>query len=181
MDRPRQRTEGTVQQCRPCHDVRVSFLGLSFLLLFAGCAQFDQLMGKPAASAESQPPAQSANPVPNVSTPASEKSPVLTDESANKPTAKKKADGSHPASAAKDTHPQAPSHAPAHPVTPATGTAKQPEPELKQADQGKALAKEKKPREAADKKSTKKPPAEDVFLSPIPLPSKPAAIGGSGG
>ena len=167
MDRPRQRTEGTVQQYRPCHDGRVSFLGLSFLLLFTGCAQFDQLMGKPAASAEPQPPAQSANPVPNVSAPASEKSPVPTDEPANKPTAKKKADGLHPASTAKDT--------------PATGTAKQLEPELKQADQGKALAKEKKPREAADKKSTKKPPAEDVFLSPIPLPSKPAAIGGSGG
>jgi hypothetical protein len=183
MDRPRQRTEGTAKQCRPCHGGYVSSLGLSFLLLFAGCAQFDQLMGKQAASAEPQPPAQSANPAPNVSTPASEKSPVQAGESAPKPTAKKKTDGSHPASVANEPHP----HAPAHQVAPTAGTAKQLEPELKQADQDK---KEKKSHVAADKKSTKKspksqaesqPPTEDVFLSPVPLPSKPAAIGGSGG
>lgn len=170
MDRPRQRTEGTVQQCRPCHNAFVSFLGLSFLLLFAGCAQFDQLMGKQAASAEPQPLTQSENPASNVSTPASEKNPAQAVESASKPTAKKKTDGSHPA--------------------------KQSEPELKQTDQDKVLAekdqlrKEKKSHAAADRKSTKKspksqaesqPPTEDVFLSPIPLPSKPAAIGGSGG
>jgi hypothetical protein len=129
-------------------------------------------MGKQAASTEPQPPAQSANPAPNVSTPASEKNPVQAGESAPKPTAKKKTDGSHPASVANEPHP----HVPAHQVAPTTGTAK--EPELKQADQDK---KEKKSRVATDKKSTKKPPAEDVFLSPVPLPSKPAAIGGSGG
>jgi hypothetical protein len=161
MDRPRQRTEGTVQQCRPCHDGFASFLGVSFLLLFTGCAQLDQLMGKQAASTEPQPPAQSTDSAPSVATPASGKSPVQAGESAPKLSTKKK-----------------------------------PESELKQADQDKALAendqlrKEKKSHVASDKKSTKKspkshaesqPPAEDVFLSPVPLPSKPAAIGGSGG
>lgn len=174
MDRPRQRTEGTVQQYRPCHDGFAPFLGVSFLLLFTGCAQLDQLMGKQAASAEPQLPALGANPAPSISAPASEGSPVRAGEPAPKPTAKKKTDGSHPASVAKEPHP----HAPAHQVAPTAGTVKQPEPELKQADQDK---KEKKSRAAADKKSTKKPPTEDVFLSPIPLPSKPAAIGGSGG
>lgn len=173
MDRPTHRTEGTPQQCRPCHDGFAPFLGFSFLLLFTGCAQLDQLMGKPAASAESQPPAQSANTAPGISAPASGKSPVQAGETAQRPAAKKKTDESRPA-----------------------GSAKQPEPELKQAYQDKALAesdqlkKEKKSRVASDKKSTKKPPksqvesqppTEDVFLSPIPLPSKPAAIGGSGG
>ena len=174
MSRLRQRTGGTVQQCRPCHyDGLAPFLGVSFLLLLTGCAQLDQLMGKQAASAGPQPLAQSANSAPGVAAP----------EPAPKPAAKKKTDGSLPASVTKEPHPQAP----AHQVAPTAGTVKQPEPELKQADQDK---KEKKSRVAADKKSTKKPsksqaasqpPTEDVFLSPIPLPSKPAAIGGSGG
>jgi hypothetical protein len=180
MDRPRQRTEGAVQQYRPCHDGFAPFLGVAFLLLFTGCAQFDQLMGKQTAP---QQPAQSTNSTPAVSTSVSENNPVQTAEPASKPAAKKKTDGSHPAGVAKEPHPQAP----AHQVAPTAGTAKQSEPELKQADQDKVLAgkdqlkKEKKSRAAADKKSTKKPPAEDAFLSPIPLPSKPAAIGGSGG
>jgi hypothetical protein len=59
------------------------------------------------------------------------------------------------------------------------------------ATQEKALAekKETKSHVAADKKPKKlpksqtepQPPTEDVFLSPVPLPTKPAAIGGSGG
>ena len=183
MSRLRQRTGGTVQQCRPCHyDGLAPFLGVSFLLLLTGCAQLDQLMGKQAASAGPQPLAQSANSAPGVSAP----------EPAPKPAAKKKTDGSLPASVTKEPHPQAP----AHQVAPTAGTVKQPEPELKQTDQDKVLAekdqfrKEKKSHVATDKKSTKKspksqaesqPPTEDVFLSPVPLPSKPAAIGGSGG
>jgi hypothetical protein len=73
--------------------------------------------------------------------------------------------------------------------------AKPPEADLKKSDQDRVLAekdqlkKEKKSRATSDKKSKKspksgtesKPSTEDVFLPPIPLPSKPAAIGGSGG
>lgn len=180
MDRPRQRTEGVLQQCRSYHDGRGSFLGLSFLLLFAGCAQFDQLIGKQAAPAEPQPLTQSADSAPSAAAPEPARSPAQVAEPAPKPAAKKKTDGSHPASVTKE------------PPAPAAGPAKQ----MEQADKDKILAEkdqpktEKKSRVAADKKSTKKspksqaeskPPTEDVFLSPIPLPSKPAAIGGSGG
>jgi hypothetical protein len=54
------------------------------------------------------------------------------------------------------------------------------------------LVKEKKSRTASDKNNKKskkpskshaksEPQGEDAFLPPLPLPSKPAAIGGSGG
>jgi len=53
------------------------------------------------------------------------------------------------------------------------------------------LVKEKKSRTASDKNKKSKKPSkshaksepqgEDAFLPPLPLPSKPAAIGGSGG
>jgi hypothetical protein len=67
-----------------------------------------------------------------------------------------------------------------------------PAPEIKSAAPEKALADkdaakpEKKPRAASDKKSKKKSkpeqaPTGEAFLPPVPLPSKPAAIGGSGG
>jgi len=148
MGRSRQQTKCSWRQRRPYHHGLITFLGVSFLLLFAGCAQLDQLMGKQAASDE-QPPAQNANAAP-----------------------------------AKNQ------------VAPAAGVVKHPQPDPKQADHDKALAerdqpqKEKKSHVASDKKSTKKPPkpqaesqppTEDVFFSPVPLPSKPAAIGGSGG
>lgn len=170
MDRSRQRTECSAQQHWPCHCELTVFLGLSFLLLFTGCAQLDQLMGRQAASTDPQPPAQSR---------------VQDKEPAEKQSTKKKADESPPSGVAKESPQRAPSATAAHPSAPTVGTAKQ-------TDQEKALAekKEKKSRVAADRKSTKKqpksqaesqPPTEDVFLSPIPLPSKPAAIGGSGG
>ncbi len=166
MDRPRQRTECSAQHHWPCHCGLTVFLGLSFLLLFAGCAQLDQLMGKQAASTESQPPAPGKDP-------------------AEKQSTMKKANESPPSGVAKESPQRAPSTTAVHPSTPTAGTAKQ-------TDQEKALAekKEKKSHVAVDRKSTKKqpksqaesqPPTEDVFLSPIPLPSKPAAIGGSGG
>jgi hypothetical protein len=166
MDRPRQRTECSAQQHWPYHYGLTAFLGLSFLLFFAGCAQLDQLMGKQAASAESQPTAQGKDP-------------------AAKQATTKKTDEAPSPGVAKEPPQRASSTTAAHPSAPTAGTAKQ-------TDQEKALAekKEKKSHVASDKKSTKKlphsqaepqPPTEDVFLSPIPLPSKPAAIGGSGG
>jgi len=140
-------------------------------------------MGKHAAADESATSPQAASPA--SAAPAPENHPVQTTEPASKPVAKKKSD---------DTHQQAPLHAPASSPGSSAGMTKQPEPGAKQLNQDKAVtekeqpANEKKARVASDKK--KKPakpqtesqlPAEDVFLSPVPLPSKPAAIGGSGG
>jgi hypothetical protein len=118
------------------------------------------MMGNPATSAESQATAQDKN-------------------SVEKQTTKKKTTNSPPPGVAKEPPQRGLS------PTATVGTARQ-------ADQEKALAekKEKKPRVASGKRSTKKlpspqteprPPTEDDFLSPVPLPSKPAAIGGSGG
>jgi hypothetical protein len=71
--------------------------------------------------------------------------------------------------------------------------ASEPEPDIKKTEQDKTLvekeqaSKEKKSRAASDRKSRKsakpKPSTEteDDFLPPVPPPSKPAAIGGSGG
>lgn len=155
MDRPRQRTECSVQQHWPCHYGLAPFLGVTFLLLFTGCAQLDQLMGKPAGSAEPQPTAQDK-------------------DSAAKQATKKKTDGSPTPGVVKEPPLRAPSAATAKPT-----------------DQEKAVAekKEKKSHVASDRKPKKlpksqaesQPPTEDVFLSPVPLPSKPASIGGSGG
>ena len=155
MDRPRQRIECSGQQQWPCHYGLAPFLGVSFLLLFTGCAQLDQLMGKQAASAESQPTAQGKDP-------------------AVKQATKKKADESPTSGVVKEPPQRAPSTTTAKPT-----------------DQEKALAekKEKKSHVASDRKPKKLPksqtesqlPTEDVFLSPVPLPSKPASIGGSGG
>jgi hypothetical protein len=62
---------------------------------------------------------------------------------------------------------------------------------VRQSDQEKALAEKKeakshvasgtKPKKLPKSQTESHPPTEDVFLSPVPLPSKPAAIGGSGG
>lgn len=165
MGRPRQRTGCSAQQHRPCHYGLTACLGLSFLLFFAGCAQLDQLMGKQAASAESQSTTQDKDP-------------------AAKQATKKKTDGSLPPGVAKEPSQRASSPTAAHPSAPTAGT-------TKQTDQEKALAekKEKKSHVASDRKPKKlpksqaesQPPTEDVFLSPVPLPSKPASIGGSGG
>lgn len=154
MDWLGQRIECSLPQYRPYLSGFTTFLGLSFLFLFAGCAQLDQLMGREAASPESQSTAQDK-------------------ESTAKQATKKKADESPPV-VEKEPSQRALSS-----------------PAIKQTDQEKALAekKEKKSHVASDKKPKKpqKPqaesqsPTEDVFLSPVPLPSKPAAIGGSGG
>jgi len=194
MDRPRQGASSTVWQYRSPHQGVAGFLGISFLFLLPGCAQLDQLMGKQANTGESSPPAQAVEPAPVA--PARENRPVQATKPVLKPAATtKKADVSHPSSAAAEPPQQAPSQKPTPQAAPAAGVAKQPEPEMKKTEHDKALAeadqpkKEKKSRAASDKKSKKspkphtesKPPTEDVFLSPIPLPSKPPAIGGSGG
>ena len=134
MNRLRQRMECSSQQHGPYRSGLTAFLGLSFLLLFAGCAQIDQ------STAQDKDPAK-------------------------RQATKKKADESLPSSATAGT--------------------------VRQSDQEKALAekKEAKSHVASGTKSKKlpksqtesHPPTEDVFLSPVPLPSKPAAIGGSGG
>jgi len=167
MDRPQQRATCTARKYRPSHQGLAGFLGISFLLLVPGCAQLDQLMGKQAGAGEPAPQAQAAEPAPV--TPAPKKHSVQAAEPASKPAAKKKTDASHAAS-----------------VTPESAS-KQPEQDkaLTEKDQ---LKKENKARVASDKQKKpaksqveSQPPTEDVFLSPIPLPSKPAAIGGSGG
>jgi hypothetical protein len=189
MDRPKQRIMHTARQNRPSLDTRVLPIGFSALLLLAGCAQLDQLMGRQAASNEPAPPAETAAPAPVTPTP--EAHPVQATEPAPKSAEQKKTDDTRQPGTVKESHHQTPAHAPGQQTAPAEGVAKQTDPATKQPDQDKALAekeqpkKEKKSRAASDKK--KKPakeaplPPEDVFLSPIPLPSKPAAIGGSGG
>lgn len=176
MNGPKQRIQFPVRQERPFHHGLAVLLGISLLSFLSGCAQFDQLMGKRADAVESTPPAKTATPTPPPSV--TETRPAK----AAKPSAKQ-------ADAIKAEEPRK------APAAPAAGVAKEPEPQMKKADQGKALAetdqpkKEKKSRVASDKKSKKSPksqdespaPTEEVSLPPIPLPSKPAAIGGSGG
>jgi hypothetical protein len=149
------------------------------------------VLNKGAEADKPEPPAQAVAPTPA----AAEKHRVQTTEPISKPLTKKKADESRQSSVATEPRHQAPSHIPANPIEPAAGAAKQPEPAVKQSEQDRALAekelsmKEKKSQVASDKKSRKsskpqvKPqtPTEDVFLPPVPIPSKPAAIGGSGG
>jgi len=155
MGRPKQRMMCPARQYRPSREGFSLPIGISFLLLFPGCAQLDQMMDKQAAPTEN--------------------SPVQATEPVSKSSAKKKrSEDARPASAA--------------------GMSKQPEPALNLPDQDKGLAdtdqsqKEKKSHVASDKKKKParphaelQPPTEDVFLPPVPLPSKPAAIGGSGG
>ena len=62
---------------------------------------------------------------------------------------------------------------------------------VRQSDQEKSLVEKKetkshvasgtKPKKLPKSQTESHPSTEDVFLSPVPLPSKPAAIGGSGG
>lgn len=164
---------------RLSHQGVVGYLGLCALLLMPGCAQLDRLMGKGTNSLEPAPsvPAQNA-------TQAQPAEPEI------KP-ATKTPDDVQPANAATESPPQTPVAAPARPPTPALDAANEPKPDIKKTEQDKTLVekeqapKEKKSRAASDRKSRKtakpKPSTEDDFLPPIPLPSKPAAIGGSGG
>lgn len=163
MGRLKQRAMWVTRQDRPSHRGFAGLLGISFLLLFSGCAQLDQLLGKQADADKPALPVQATEPV-------------------SKPAAKKKADESRPSSVATEPRQQAPAHAPA------AGVAKPSEPDKAFTEKEQSL-KEKKSRVASDRKSKKspkpqaeiQPPTEDDFLPPIPLPSKPAAIGGSGG
>lgn len=169
------------------------FIGIALLLLLPGCAQLDQLMGKQADPAGSSPTTQTTEPA--TAAPGSDSGMAQPAVPAAKPTEQKKAEESKPAGVANEPSNQTPSPAPTQSAAPAAGVAKQPEPDLKKTDQDKTLVekdqpkKGKKPRVTSDKKSKKSPksdagaksPTEDVFLPPIPLPSKPAAIGGSGG
>lgn len=191
MGRPKQRTMWSTGRNWPSRERLAGFFGISLLFLFSGCAQLDQLLGKEAETGKSAPPAQVAAPEPA----ATKKPMAKATEPTSKPLVKKKAEESRPSSVATEPRQQAPSHVPVNPTAPATGLAKQPEPAVNQSEQDKALAekeqplKEKKSRVASDRKSRKspksqaepQPPTEDVFLPPVPLPSKPAAIGGSGG
>lgn len=191
LGRPKQRTMCTARQDRLAHQGFAGFVGMSILLLYSGCAQLDQMLGRETAAVESAQPAQAAAPVPV----AAENRPAQAAEPISKSAVKKKTDESRPSSVATEPRQQAPVHVPAHPTAPAAGVAKQPEPAAKQSEQNTAItekeqpSKEKKSRVASDKKSKKspksqaesQPPTEDVFLPPVPLPSKPAAIGGSGG
>jgi hypothetical protein len=189
MNGPKQRIQPPARQDRPSHHGLAVLLGISCLSFLSGCAQLDQLMGKHTDAVE---PAQTAAPKPHGSPPAAP--PVQAAEPPRKPiVTKKPAEPRHaPTSVAKDPLPEAPA---AVPATPSTGVTKALEPQTKKPDQEKALVetdqpkKEKNSRAASDKKSKKspkpqgesKPPTEDASLPPVPLPSKPAAIGGSGG
>lgn len=161
MGRPRQRTLHPAWRYRPSREgLALPIVGLFLLFLVPGCAQQAQTAAPAKVDQTTEPISKSV-------------------------VKKKKPEDAHPTSVAKESHQQAPS----------AGMSKQPEPASKQPEQDKALAekdqlkKETSARVASDKKSRKspksqaeaQPPTDDVFLSPIPLPSKPAAIGGSGG
>ena len=164
MGRLKQRAMWIPRPDRPSQRGLVGLLGISFLLLFSGCAQLDQLLGRQPDAGKSAPPIQATEPV-------------------SKPVAKKKADESRSSSIVTEPRQQAPVHAPA------SGVAKQSEQEKALTDDKEQSLKEKKSRVASDRKLKKspkpqaepQPPTEDAFLPPVPLPSKPAAIGGSGG
>jgi len=179
MGRPELRAICTVWKSRQSRQGVAGYLGLSVLLLMSGCAQLDRLMGR------------DTNPVvPASGVPTHSASPAPPAEPEVKPVAKTP-DDVQPANAATESLPQAPVAAPARPPTAATSAANEPEPEIKKPEQDPPLVeieqtpKEKKSRAASERKSKKsakpKPSTEDDFLPPIPLPSKPAAIGGSGG
>ena len=192
MDRPRQLFQPSTRQDRLSYPGLAVLFGISCLSFLSGCAQLDQLMGKRADAVEPAPPAQTAAPTPPPSVP--ETQPVKAAKPSAKPAATQKAEEPRhvPAATAKDPLQRAPAVPEAAPVT---GVAKESESQIKKTDQDKALAetdqpkKEKKSRVASDKKSKKSPrsqdepksPTDDLSLPPVPLPSKPAAIGGSGG
>ena len=183
MDRPRQRATCSARQypLSLCGLTVILVLGSGFFL--SGCAQLDQLIGKvtgkSANSAESEP-----------GVPPQEQITAHPAEPSTKPV-DKTSDGIPAAKAAEEPLPQTPVAAPARPPTAATGALGEPAPEIKKTEQDKTLVekdqtpKEKKSRATSDRKSRKsakpKPSTEDVYLPPVPLPSKPAAIGGSGG
>lgn len=184
MGSPEKRTACASRQSRSsCHGP-IETLGLSFLLLLSGCAQFDRFLGdvkgKGFGSAESSSPT------------ALEQGNAQTQpqDPGTKPVAKT-SDEPQPEKLQSESRPQQPEAAQAQPAVPAAGAPKEPEPEIKRPEPDKALAekdhapKEKRPHAASTKKSKKpaasKPSTEDAFLPPVPLPSKPPAIGGSGG
>ncbi len=179
MGQPNPEAIRTLREVRRSLQGVAGFLGLSVIVLLSGCAQFDQLMGK--VMGKGTDPVQPAPAVPTQrATPTPPAEPDV-----------KTPDGVQPAKAATESLPQAPVAAPARPPPPAASAASEPEPEIKSSEQDKTLvekeqpSKEKKSRAASDRKSKKsakpKPSTEDDFLPPIPPPSKPAAIGGSGG
>lgn len=192
MNQPTQHIECRGRKNWSCpSDILVFGCVLVLPLLVAGCAQLDQMLGK---SSETTEPAQAQE----RSSKAAATTPATT-EQATPPGTVTPSPGPKPAGTAASSPepgigqkptPQASVSAPPQPVTP-SGVVQPSDPDSKQG-QEKALAekdspkKEKKPRVAADKKPSKKqskphPPTEDASLPPLPLPSKPAAIGGSGG
>jgi hypothetical protein len=179
MDRPTHRATGNGQP--PWLVLRrfTALVGSSFLFFLSGCAQLEHVMGRQAEPAAPAPQTQAAPQA--TAAPATEPSPVQTVEPALKPATEKKADESDQAGVAKEPPAQASSAAQAG------GAPKPSEPDKALVDKEQAH-KEKKARVSDKKKKpAKKPqaeppsPTEDVFLPPPPLPSKPAAIGGSGG
>ena len=140
---------------------------LTFPFLLSSCAQLDQLMGTSAESTEAAQSAPSQEPAPQATV-------------TGKP-ASLQSTGTGPAT--KAGHEQ---HAPLATAQPAGPDSKQAHDKaVAEKDQ---VKKDKKSGLASDKKSAKKPSKpeaqpqpDDTFLPPVPLPSKPAAIGGSGG
>ena len=153
-------------------------------LLLSSCAQLNQFMGKPAEPTETAQPVPAQEPAPQatVTTPSTESASPRSVETGSPET--KPAHKAAGAPSPKASHEQ---------TSQAAATAQPTGPDSKQTSD-KAVAekdqpkKDKKASAASDKKSTKKsskpetkPQPEDAFLPPVPLPSKPAAIGGSGG
>jgi S-DNA-T family DNA segregation ATPase FtsK/SpoIIIE len=156
-------------------------------LLAGGCAQFNQLMGTPAEhTATVQPaPAQEPTPQTTATPPAAEPAsphgkvstgPELKLEST--PAVAPKSETSHEQPA------QAASSVPSQPAQPAD-IAQPVAPESKAAADKAVAEKGQSPKVKKSTKKSSKPAKksqpEDAFLPPVPLPSKPAAIGGSGG
>jgi hypothetical protein len=176
-----------MNQKRPLFALLTFGAVLTFPLFLSGCAQFSQLMGTPAESTEAaqsapaQDPASQATVTAPPTVPASPQSTGTTGPE-TKPAKKAVGTPSPKASPGQASH--TPSSAASQQVSPAA-TAQPAGPDSKQ-DRDKAVAEKEQPAKSkkSSKKSSKpeaKPQPEDAFLPPVPLPSKPAAIGGSGG
>ena len=148
---------------------------LTFPVLLSSCAQLNQLMGRSAEPTEAAQSAPAQEPAPQATVTAPSGGPASVQSTGTGKTVA--------TPAAKAGHEQRAPSATAQPAGPDSKQAH--DKAVAEKDQ---VKKDKKSSLASDKKSAKKPSKpeaqpqpDDTFLPPVPLPSKPAAIGGSGG
>lgn len=193
MASPEQAPTSFVRLERSSHDgCRVLFGSVLLLLFLQGCAADHQLTGH---GGDSLGPASPASSAPPVSTPGRHS--IQAAESGSRPSGPKTAEGQAASSVGQQSRSPALTTTPSPTPSPAhsAGTTTRIEPASSHPAADKDLAekdrskREKDSRATSDKREKKpsqprdgsRPRTNDAHLPPVPPPSKPAAIGGSGG